>query len=102
MPLYVMILIKFLLGILGMNSANIRITSINAYIDDSKRGRINAVYTTMIGTSILLGKLFTGWLGEFMSFVEVGMLYSVIVLIGILLFIVKQSPSVKHLYNREV
>lgn len=102
MPLYVMILIKFLLGILGMNSANIRITSINAYIDDSKRGRINAVYTTMVGTSILLGKLFTGWLGEFMSFVEVGMLYSVIVLMGILLFIVKQSPSVKHLYNREV
>lgn len=102
MPLVAMIITKFSLGILGMNSANIRITSINAYIDDAKRGRINAVYTTMMGLSVLLGKLCTGWLGEIFTFEQVGVLYGVLVLMGIGIFIIRHRTDVRFLYNREV
>lgn len=102
MPFIAMILIKFTLGILGMNSANIRITSINAYIDDNKRGRLNSVYTTMIGISMVIGKLFTGWLGEHLTFAQIGIFYSLIVLIAMFIFIIYRGKEVKILFNREV
>lgn len=102
MPFVIMVVMKFVLGILGMNSANIRVTSINAYIDDTKRGRINAVYQTMIGLAILLGKLCAGWLGEHYSFVQIGLLYGSIIFMGVLIFVIGKKNAIKPLFNREV
>ncbi|MCH4887025.1 MFS transporter [Acidaminobacter sp. JC074] len=102
MPFFIMVLMKFMLGIIGMNSANIRVTSINAYIDDDKRGRLNAVFQTMVGMAMVLGKLFTGWLGASFSYEHIGIFYGLLVSIGVLVFIVRNQKAVKFLYNREV
>ncbi len=102
MPFVIMVMIKFSLGILGMNSANIRVTSINAYIDDTKRGRLNAVYQTMIGVAMMLGKLWAGWLGERYEFINIGIIFGGIILIGVMIFIIGKREAIKPLYNREV
>lgn len=102
MPFIIMVVAKFLLGILGMNSANVRITSINAYIDDNKRGRLNAVFQTMVGLSMIIGRLVTGWLGDHLSYGHIGILYGFLIAMGALVFIIRQRKVVSFLYNREV
>lgn len=102
MPFVIMVVMKFVLGIIGMNSANIRVTSINAYIDDDKRGRLNAIFQTMVGSAVILGTLVTGWLGTRFSFEQIGILYGVLISIALVLFIMKNKSHVKSLYNRDV
>lgn len=102
MPFIIMVAIKFLLGILGMNSANIRVTSVNAYIDDDKRGRLNAVFQTMVGLAVILGKLCTGFLGSRLSYEKIGLLYGILIAAGVGIFIIRQHVAVKDLYNREL
>lgn len=101
-PFAMMVFIKFMLGILGMNSANIRVTSVNAYIDDDKRGRLNAVFQTLVGVAMVIGKLCTGWLGDKLSFAQIGFLYGGMIALGVFVFIIRNSAHVKFLYNREI
>lgn len=102
MPFVIMLVMKFVLGIIGMNSANIRVTSINAYIDDNKRGRLNAVYQTMVGIAMVMGKLVTGWLGARFTFVQISILYGSFIVLAVMFFVIRNKEQVKFLYNREV
>ena len=102
MPFLLMLISKFLLGFLGMNSANIRVTSINHHIDDGMRGRMNAVFHTMISVSVLLGKLLAGWLGEVFPYEFVAVFYGVLIVIGIYTFVLKNRASIEPIYNQEV
>ena len=102
MPFVIMLLTKFVLGFIGMNSANIRVTSINNKIEDHMRGRLNAVFQTMVSCSILLGKLVAGWLGELFPYSTVAILYGMIIVVGIFVYILKNTQVVRVLYNQEV
>ena len=55
---------NFLVGILAVNSYNIRIAATQSYVPDSIRGRFNGVFQmfNMLGT--ILGQLLGGWIGE--------------------------------------
>ena len=101
-PFVIMLITKFVLGFIGMNSANIRITSINNKIDDNMRGRLNAVFQTMVSCSILLGKLIAGWLGELFPYTYVAIAFGLFITVGIFLFILNNKPEIKALYNQEV
>lgn len=102
MPFLIMLITKFVLGFIGMNSANIRVTSINHKIEDNMRARLNAVFQTMISCSILLGKLVAGWLGELLPYSTVAILFGLIILFGIFVYILRQAQVVRALYNQEV
>ncbi len=84
-----------------MNSANIRVSSINHYIKDELRGRINAVYHMMVSIAMIVGRFIAGWLGEVFPYQVVALLYGAIILFGIYLFILPQRNGVKVLYNQE-
>lgn len=102
MPFYLMLAVKFLLGFGGMNSANIRVSSINHYIKDEMRGRINAVYHMMISIAMILGRFFAGWLGEVLSYEFVAIIFGIFILLGVHRLILPNRHAVKVLYNREV
>lgn len=102
MPFYLMLVSKFLLGFGGMNSANIRVSSINHYIRDEMRGRINAVYHMLVSIAMISGRLVAGWLGEFLAYPLIAILYGIFILLGIYFFIMPNRQEVKVLYNREV
>jgi predicted MFS family arabinose efflux permease len=102
MPFIIMLLIKLVLGVAGSNSANIRVSSINHYIEDDRRGRLNAIYQTMINLAILLGRFVAGWLGEYFHYATIGIFYSILIFIGIWLFILQKKMHVKALYNQAV
>ncbi len=102
MPFIIMLVTKFVLGFIGMNSANIRVTSINNKIHDNMRGRLNAVFQTMVSCAILLGKLIAGWLGEMLPYSYVAMLFGLIISVGIFIFILGNKHVIKALYNQEV
>lgn len=93
---------KFLLGILGMNSANIRVTSINSYIDDSMRGRLNAVYMTMVLGAQMLGQLSVGWLAERLPIPYVALICGGLNMAGIFFFVIRNAGVIRPLYNRTV
>lgn len=102
MPFILMLITKFVLGFIGMNSANIRVTSINHYIDDGMRGRLNAIFQTLVSMATLLGKLIAGYLGEKLSYEMIGLIYGSLIGIGILLFIIGKKSVVMPLYNQEL
>jgi MFS family permease len=102
MPFTVMLITKFILGFIGMNSANIRVTSINHYIDDGMRGRLNAIFQTLVSMASLSGRLLAGYLGELMPYEVIGILYGSLIGIGMLVFIIKKKAIVMPLYNQEL
>jgi MFS transporter, DHA3 family, macrolide efflux protein len=102
MPFLLMLTSKFILGFIGMNSANIRVTSINHYIDDGMRGRLNAIFQTLVSVATLSGRLLAGYLGELLPYEVIGILYGSLIGIGILLFIINKKAIVMPLYNQEL
>jgi len=102
MPFLLMLATKFVLGFIGMNSANIRVTSINHYIDDGMRGRLNAIFQTLVSVATLSGKLLAGYLGEIVPYEIIGILYGILIGFGMLLFIIKKKAIVMPLYNQEL
>lgn len=102
MPFIMMLMTKFVSGFIGMNSANIRVTSINHYIDDSMRGRLNAIFQTLVSVATLSGRLLAGYLGEKISYEMIGIVYGSLIGIGMLLFIIKKKAIVMPLYNQEL
>lgn len=61
---WLMCVSNFLVGILAVNSYNIRIAATQNYVPDAIRGRFNGVFQmfNMLGT--ILGQLLGGWIGE--------------------------------------
>jgi hypothetical protein len=85
-----------------MNSANIRVTSINSYIDDSMRGRLNAVYMTMVLGAQMLGQLSVGWLAERLPIPYVALICGGLNMAGIFFFVIRNAGVIRPLYNRTV
>lgn len=102
MPLFLMVITKFFLGFIGMNSANIRVTSINHKIQDDMRGRLNAVFQTMVCLASMVGKLVAGCLGEWLTIHQVGLIYGGFIGLGTWFLIIRQKVYIKALYNQKV
>lgn len=61
---WLMCLMNFLVGILAVNSYNIRIAATQNYVPDSIRGRFNGVFQMCNILGTILGQLLGGWIGE--------------------------------------
>lgn len=102
LPVILMGVTFFLIGILGVTSFNIRISSTQSYIPDSKRGRFNGVFQMVCTTGSMLGQLIAGGLGEVLP--ERGIIFGFmcINMVAVIAIMYRGRSHVKKIYNRVV
>lgn len=99
MPFAFLCVTRFVLGILGCNSANIRISSIQARVPNNQRAKMNALFSIMTATATFLGRLLVGALGEVLPFWTIQIGFQGFYLIAILFIFLPKRFGIKELYN---
>ena len=99
MPFALMCAVRFVLGVFGMNSANIRESAVQARVPNTMRAKLNAFKSMMVSALGMLGQLAVGALGEKLPFWSIQMGMNVVYLLGILFIILPKKNKVRELYN---
>lgn len=64
-PVWLMLVIFFIGGVLGVTSYNIRISATQAYVPDGVRARFNGIFQMVCSMGVILGQLAAGICSEF-------------------------------------
>lgn len=99
MPFGFLCATRFILGILGMNSANIRSSSIQARVPATQRAKVNALFSIMTSTATFVGGLLVGALGELFPYWTIQIAFQGFYLAAVLFLILPKRYGVKTLYN---
>ncbi|HWS29204.1 MAG TPA: MFS transporter [Clostridia bacterium] len=99
MPFALMCISRFLLGILGMNSANIRVSAVQSHVPNQMRAKTNALFSVLTSAAMMLGQLLAGALGELAPYWLIQIAFQGVYLLGILIFALPKRNKVKELYN---
>lgn len=99
LPFWAMCASRFILGVAGMNSANIRVSAIQNRVPNHYRAKLNALFTVMVSAAAMLGQLAAGALGEALPFWSIQVGYNLIYMLGILCFALPHKNKVQALYN---
>lgn len=98
-PFTMMLVIRFILGFGGMNSANIRISAIQHRVHNTYRAKINAMFSISFTLFEIMGQLGAGYLGEFFEIRWLQLAFNAIYFISILIFVLPSKFNIKELYN---
>lgn len=112
---WLMCISHFLVGILAVNSYNIRIAATQSYVPDAIRGRFNGVFQMFNVLGTILGQLLGGWIGDLVidreAFVTLGgasfqitaphviLLVNIFNVLCVLLIMLPGRKHVKKIYN---
>lgn len=102
MPLVIMLIMKFILGLSGMNSANIRNSAVQASVKNEYRGKVNGVFGMLMGFASIAGSLLFGVLGELVYIPFAIIIGQMMYLAVIIIFILPRKYKIKELYNLEL
>lgn len=100
LPYPLMLLNRAFCGFLGINSAALRESSVQNYLPDDKRAKLNAYFQTAYALAGMLGRLGIGLLGEVLSYragMAVCMVFNLAAAYEILY---RNRDQVKPIYNR--
>lgn len=98
-PIWVMMIMCFCSGILGVTSYNIRISATQHYVPDERKGRFNGTFGTLNTLGTLSGQLIAGALAEFLPTRSVISSAMLINLLAAIFVIGCSASSVKKIYN---
>ncbi len=101
-PYPLMLVVQVFVGVLSINSFNIRMSSVQSYVPAEKRGRINGFYQIMTAFGMIIGRIFAGFAGEYYEYTHIIIFMSTIGLISFFVFIAANKKHVSAVYNREV
>ena len=99
---YFMIALQFMMGLLSINSFNIRMSSVQSYVPSEKRGRVNGVFQIIVSLGMLSGRLLAGSLGEFFRFEYIVLGLNMFGLLAFYMIIWRNRQSIALIYNRKV
>ncbi len=91
LPIPLMAISFFLVGILSVTSFNIRISATQSYIPDEIRGRFNGVFQMLCTAGSIIGQLIAGGLGEFMPERIIIIMFMSLNLLGVILVIYNRA-----------
>ena len=102
LPVPVMFVVFFMVGIISVTSFNIRISATQSYVPDEVRGRFNGTFQMITTMGTLTGQIVAGSLGEFLPerTILIGMM--IINVTAIYCIMYRHREKVKPLYNRDV
>lgn len=99
LPYPLMLANRFIVGFLGISSATIRESSVNSYLPPNMRAKVNAVFNVIFSFSMIIMQLFSGILGDKISYRIVVIIMSLIGMAGIFVFIVLPSDENRKVYE---
>lgn len=102
MPIPIMALCFFAIGILSVTSFNIRISATQSYIPDTKRARFNGTFQMLSSVGGIIGALTAGGLAEFLPERAVIVLMNLVGLAAVYLFMFRGRKHVANIYNRDL
>ena len=102
LPVPLMFVIFFFVGIISVTSFNIRISATQSYVPDTVRGRFNGTFQMITTMGTLTGQLVAGSLGEFLPERTILIGMTAVNLTAITLTMFRHREDVKPLYNRDV
>lgn len=102
LPITLMAVSFFLVGIMGVTSFNIRISATQSYVPDNKRGRFNGTFQMIVSAGNILGQLSAGVLGEFLPERPIIVFFMFLNVLAAIFIMYKKRNHVKKIYNRAV
>ncbi len=92
---------KVMMGVLGMNSANIRNSAVQSKLNNAYRAQMNALFSILVGLGTMLGNMFFGFLAEYIEIPTVVIISQSFYLIAVVAIMIPQRKRIKPLYNLE-
>lgn len=96
-----MLLNRAICGFLGINSATLRESSVQNYIPDDKRAKLNGVFQALMSLSGLICYPLIGSLGEIFSYPTALAITSAIGIILCYLIMYQKRNEIKEIYNKK-
>jgi len=97
----VMLVLRFLCGFLGVNTATLREAATQSYLPQDMRARINGLFNVLMNMGMLLVQLLAGALGEIFPYRYVAVGFATVAFACILIFIVRNKEDVRKIYEYE-
>lgn len=98
----VMIVMRFLCGFMGSQTAAIRLAAVQNYLPSHMRARVNGVFSVLVSLGLIGVQLGMGALGEVMPYSAAAALLALFGVCMVLLMIVRNRRHVEPIYNRQV
>ena len=98
-PVWCMMMMCFLSGILGVTSYNIRISATQKYVPDEKKGRFNGAFNTLSTVGMLLGQGTAGALSAITGERTIVVIANAVSLVTAVVFIGGSADEVAKIYN---
>lgn len=97
----VMVVIRFVLGFLGVNSATLRAAAVQKYLPSEIRARVDALFVTLISICQILVGLAAGAMGEVLPYRYVTVILGCFGLACAYFFIIRNRREIAVLYNAD-
>ena len=95
----VMVVLRFLCGFLGSQTAAIRQAAVQKYLPSDMRGRVYGLFDVLVSLSMMVVQLVVGAMGEVMSYKAAAAVLSAAGFSCLLLQIVRNRKHVEPVYN---
>jgi len=99
MPFVMMCATRVILGVLGANSANIRMSALQNHLHNEIRGRINGLMMIVGSLAEVPARLIVGWLGKFFPYWSLGMAVNLVYIAGTVFFVLPRKNKMREMYN---
>lgn len=96
-----MLVLKFLAGFLGVNSATLREASTQNYIPQNMRGRVNGIFGMLMSLAMLVLQLLAGALAESFSFRSVALAFGLCEVACVFFIVVRNREAIKKVYETD-
>lgn len=97
-----MIVLRFVCGFLGSQTAAIRQAATQKYLPGDMRGRVYGLFDVLVSLSMMGVQLLVGAMGEVMSYPAAAAVLSAAGFVFLLMLIVRNKKDVEPIYNYEV
>lgn len=96
-----MLINRCICGFLGINSATLRESSVQSYVPDEKRAKINALFLTVFSISGMFFRFFAGVLGEIFPYPIAMLICSIVNMSSCYFFVVRGKEDISPIFNNE-
>lgn len=98
----VMLVLRFLCGFLGAQTAAIRSAAVQKYLPSDMRARVNGLFSVLASLGMMVVQLAIGALGEVIPYRWAAALFAGFSFTAILMLIVRNKKHVEPIYNYKV
>lgn len=94
-----MLVVRFLCGFLGVNSATLRESAVQKYLPPDIRARVGALFSVLIAVAQMLVRLAVGAVGEVLSYWLVNLVIGGIGIAAVFLIVIRHRREIAAIYN---